>query len=304
MKLDDVAKAQHGLVTWAQLQDMGMPESSVWRLRGAGRLVPAQPRVDRLAGAPVTYEQRLLAAVLSAGRGAAASHRAAAYQWGLYDDDDRYVEIVVPRGRSARLHHGVKVHHTRDDIPVVKRHGVPTTNPMRTIIDLGAVRNGHAVEDALDRALVARLCTLAAVEWELARVGRPGRRGAGVLHRVLDHRALADARPDGLLEPRFARLVRTHGLPAPVFQHHITVNGLRYRLDFAYPPIRLAIEVDGYHAHGGRTAFQRDRDRQNALVALGWTVLRFTWEDIVKRPSKVATVIRQAIDRAHAAIAV
>jgi very-short-patch-repair endonuclease len=81
-----------------------------------------------------------------------------------------------------------------------------------------------------------------------------------------------------------------------VFQFQIG----RYRLDFAWPPVKLAAEVDGYEAHGARSAFYRDRDRQNDLVALGWTLLRFTWTDVIRRPAHVASTI----DRAHAAIAV
>lgn len=298
MDLDRIANAQHGLITWRQLQRLGVPRQTASDWREAGRLIPVQPRVDRLAGAPVTFEQQALAAVLSAGRAAAASHRTAARLWGLYEPepDDPAVEVVVQKGRSARLWHPAVAHHTRDDIPIVPRRGVPTTSPMRTIVDLGAEVDRFRVEDALDRGLVARLFTVAAVEWELARVARPGRRGAGVLHNVLDRRALGDARPDGLLEPRFARLVRRYGLPEPVFQHAIGP----YRVDFAWPPVMLAAEVDGYECHGTRSAFQRDRDRQNALVALGWTLLRFTWEDVVRRPAQVA----RTIDRAHAAIAV
>jgi very-short-patch-repair endonuclease len=167
---------------------------------------------------------------------------------------------------------------------------------MRTLVDLGAVCDRHAVEDALDRALVARLCTVAAVEWELARVARNGRRGAGVLHHVLDDRALGDQRPDGLLEPRFARLVRRYGLPTPVFQHQVG----RFRLDFAWLRAKVAAEVDGYEAHGHRRAFQADRDRQNVLVALGWVVLRFTWEDVVRRPAKVADALLAVLSQSVA----
>ena len=61
-----------------------------------------------------------------------------------------------------------------------------------------------------------------------------------------------------------------------------------------YAELRLAIEVDGFEHHSSPDAFQRDRTRQNRLVALGWTVLRFTWEDVVKRPAMVAQTIRDA----------
>jgi very-short-patch-repair endonuclease len=156
------------------------------------------------------------------------------------------------------------------------------------------------VELALDRAETARLVTTAAVEWELAAVARPGRRGTGALRQVLDRRALLDEPPDGVLEPRFARLCKLAGFPTPVFQHRVG----RFEIDFAYPDLLLAIEVDGYGPHSSRRAFQHDRDRQNTLVGLGWTVLRFTWADVVKRPEHVARLVAAAIGQLQSAIAI
>lgn len=292
MDLDRIAGAQYGLVTLDQLRRLGVPSSTVDGWRDRGRLIPVQPRVDRVAGAPESWEQQALAAVLSAGRGAAVSHRAAGRMWGIYPGDAP-VEIVVPRTRSARLR-GVVVHRTVNDIPITRRHAIPTTSAARTVIDLGAVVRDHRVEDALDRGLTDRLFTMRALEWELARIARQGRDGCGVLHRVLDRRALGDQRADGLLEPRFAQLVRRYGLPEPQFQYAIGP----YRVDFAYPQIKLAIEVDGYSVHRTRQAFQDDRTRQNALVALGWTILRFTWADVVRRPGQVARQVDEARKRA------
>ena len=63
--------------------------------------------------------------------------------------------------------------------------------------------------------------------------------------------------------------------------------------DLAFPDLRLAIEIDGWAWHHNPERFQEDRRRQNALVAAGWTVLRFTWADLVERPEQVlATVVR------------
>jgi len=67
------------------------------------------------------------------------------------------------------------------------------------------------------------------------------------------------------------------------------------RCDFALPDIRLAVEVDGRSAHSGRTAFERDRRRQNALVLAGWTVLRFTWHQITATPDDVLRTVNTAI---------
>ena len=138
--------------------------------------------------------------------------------------------------------------------------------------------------------------TVTGVESALDDVARKGRSGAGVLRQVLDERALGTARPDSLLESRMARLLRAHGLPPAVFQFEVHRNG-RFvaRLDFAYPAIRLAIEVDAFDSHSSPRALQHDLRRQNALVALGWTVLRFTWADVVRRPERVAAEIHSVL---------
>jgi very-short-patch-repair endonuclease len=66
-------------------------------------------------------------------------------------------------------------------------------------------------------------------------------------------------------------------------------------VDIAFPRLRIAIEVDGWAFHHSQDRFQRDRTRQNHLVTLGWTVLRFTWSDLVDRPGYVIAAIRRIV---------
>jgi very-short-patch-repair endonuclease len=62
----------------------------------------------------------------------------------------------------------------------------------------------------------------------------------------------------------------------------------------------VVCEVDGYEHHSGREAFTRDRERQNALVLAGWTVLRFTWEMLADEGA-VVDAVRAAV-RARSSI--
>jgi very-short-patch-repair endonuclease len=50
---------------------------------------------------------------------------------------------------------------------------------------------------------------------------------------------------------------------------------------------RLVAEVDGYAYHANRRAFERDRERDAALAAAGYTVLRLTWRQLVNTPEAV-----------------
>lgn len=291
-----IAAGQHGVVTDRQLKSAGVSPSTVSDWTRGGRLHRVQPRVYVVAGSPPTFERAAVAALLSAGEGAALSHRAAAWAWGLLEDVPP-VELSVPRGRRLDLVDAV-VHQTRDAFEIQHRAGFPVTSPVRSLVDLGAVVSSRVVEQALEAGLVSRLISLPGVEWQLAELSRQGRRGCGALKLVLDRRALGRDRPEGMLEPRFARLCARAGLPRPAYQHRVG----RYRLDFAYPELKIAIEVDDFWSHGTLDGFQRDRTRQNELVRAGWTVLRFTWADIVKRPGYVAEMVASAIGAAQSGI--
>ena len=114
----------------------------------------------------------------------------------------------------------------------------------------------------------------------------------GVLSRLLDDRE--HGVPESELERAFLRLVRRHRLPVPVRQHPVG----RYRLDFAYPDVKVAIELDGWATHGSPQRRRADLSRQNELEVLGWHVLRFTWDDVTKDPAGVALTVRAVLKRA------
>ncbi|HET9944056.1 MAG TPA: DUF559 domain-containing protein, partial [Actinomycetes bacterium] len=53
----------------------------------------------------------------------------------------------------------------------------------------------------------------------------------------------------------------------------------------------LVVEVDGFEFHSGRRDYRNDRRRTNRLVRAGYTVLRFTYEDVMFcLPETIATV--------------
>jgi very-short-patch-repair endonuclease len=65
-------------------------------------------------------------------------------------------------------------------------------------------------------------------------------------------------------------------LPGLVPQHQVGA----YRVDFAIPDRKLAIEIDGLAYHGSQEAFIKDRNRQRDLEMAGWRVLRFAAKEV------------------------
>ena len=99
-----------------------------------------------------------------------------------------------------------------------------------------------------------------------------------------------------ILEIEFLQLTRNFKLPPAESQFPVEVRpGLTIHIDFAYPAEKLAIEIDSVRWHTGVRAIHWDLERQNLLVALGWRVLRFEWNDVLFRPEWVAAQVAAAL---------
>ncbi len=92
-------------------------------------------------------------------------------------------------------------------------------------------------------------------------------------------------------ERRLLRLIVAAELPAP--EVNVRVAGLE--VDFLWRPERLVVEVDGYRFHDGRPRWERDRHRDQRLLAAGFRVLRVSWRQLVQTPVAVAVRIGQAL---------
>jgi hypothetical protein len=245
-----------------------------------------------------------MAAVLAVGPAGAASHASAAWLWGLIDDAPARPHVSVERPRHARLV-GVIVHRVVELDPrwIRVRHGIPVTDPLRTMLELGASLPRAEVAAALERGVIAKLFSVASLEWVRVELAVQGRNGCGVLRGILDDRALGAARPDGMLEPRLAQLCARYGIERPVFQYRVTDERGAFvaKVDFAYPDVRAFLEVDGFEVHGTPAAMEADFDRQNRLVALGWVPIRFGWRRLIKQPDRVAAQVLDVLATLRAA---
>ena len=292
VQLNRLAARQYSLAQHDHALEVGMTPRQVQDRLAAGLLVPIHRGVYRMAGAPESVEQSLLAACMAAGQGSVASHRSAAALWRLRGIECRHPEITVP-GTACPTLRSVVVHRTGrlEPIDVSRCWRIPVTTPARTLLDLGAVLEVEGVESALEDALMRRLVTFELLGRTLSRLGGPGRRGAGVLRGLIEERDPATAPTQSVLEDGLMRVLRQGGLPEPVGQYE--VGGVR--LDFAYPHLRLGIEADSRIWHGGRLDVQRNSDKGNVLVARGWRVLHFTWGDVRRRPGYIVDAVAREL---------
>lgn len=77
----------------------------------------------------------------------------------------------------------------------------------------------------------------------------------------------------------------------------ISSNRVWARPDLVDVERRIVIECDSFEWHGDRKAFRRDCRRYSLLVADGWWVVRFTWEDVMFEPEWVRQVLIALVHR-------
>lgn len=297
-----MAAMQWGLVTIDQVHAAGGGSSLVRRRLRAGRWAQVGHHVFRIEGAPASWQQRLLAAVLDAGPDAVATSSSAAALWRLPGFNVDVAEVLVPTGTNHRPQHG-RLHQSRT-LPAhhtTVTQGVPVITPARLVVELAARTSPRRVERAAENAIAASILTpdaLASVVSELA--GR-GRRGSTLLRTLVEGIAPGYVPPASELEARFRDLVRSAGIGGGVTQVDVGGEEWEGRVDVAFPAAKLVVELDSRRWHQSRSAMESDRRRDNALVMAGWRVVRITWRQILDDPVGVVALLRSLLADAAAA---
>jgi hypothetical protein len=273
-----LAARQHGLVTLAQVGQVGFARHHVEVQLERGGMRRVRAGVFVVNGAPATWEQAALAAVLASGPEAVASHSTAGVLWGFPNVFHEVTfEVSTPRPRRVRQP-GVRVHRTVCFLEMehTTHKGLPVTSLARTLVDLSGSMSVDQLGIATDYARRELHFTLPQLQRCVAGLApAPGRKPTRI-HAVLRARLEHHDESDSGLEMRVLRAIVAAGLPEPVQQHWVDVGGRWRRIDLAYPKLKLAIEVDGFGPHSGRSAFDADRVRENELAILNWDRLHFT----------------------------
>lgn len=115
-----------------------------------------------------------------------------------------------------------------------------------------------------------------------------GRRNLRVLDDALAMHAAGSAGLRSLLERAFLAIAKAAGIAEPPLVN-THVHG--FEVDFHWPALRLCAEIDG-PGHERPAARRRDALRDEVLAAAGWTVLRFTEDDVEHYPDAVLRTLR------------
>jgi very-short-patch-repair endonuclease len=217
------------------------------------------------------------------------SHRSAAALWGFAEAGEAHPQVTVV-ARGCRSRHEIRVHRVKQLGPQDRalRRGIPITAPARTLIDLASEATSDELERVMGEAHALKLVT----EGELTAAADRAPKHAGVAALRAQLRREGGPRwTQSEAERQMLKLIRAAGLPEPRTQ--VRVAG--WPADFLWADRRLIVEVDGYQFHSGRRAFERDRRRDQAHIAAGYTVIRVTWRQLAEEPLVVITTIARAL---------
>jgi very-short-patch-repair endonuclease/predicted transcriptional regulator of viral defense system len=284
-----LAASQHGVVARWQLTPLGVTPKIIKTRIARGSLIRLHRGVYAVGHEQLRKEGRWLAAVLAVGSEAVLSHRDAAGLHGIRPANRQKIDVTTPRrGRGSQQR--IEVHPAvLDPLDVTKLNNIPVTNLARTLIDLAGVVPRDHLAKALNRAELNRVLDMNAIEMALERIrGRPGPGQAALRSALADLADHGPALTRSELEDRFLALIAARNLPRPKMNFH--VEG--HEFDAVWPERKLAVELDGYAHHRDKPTFQRDREKGNALTRAGWKLLRYTYDDVVRNPARVAAELR------------
>lgn len=205
-------------------------------------------------------------------------------------EDDLDVHAGFPEGKRIRNQPGLVVcQETLRPADICLIDGVAVTSPVRTVFDCLRLLRGHERLVVADALTHLELTTVEEIRRYFA--GQRRMRNLRIAELLIDD---IEPKSESPMETRLRLTLVDGGLPRPEAQWEITnaAGVVLWRLDLAYPEVKLAVEYDGAWHWKQRRA---DDKRRAALRALGWEVLVFDADDVYGNPDRVVHEVRTAL---------
>jgi very-short-patch-repair endonuclease len=284
-----VLAVNDNVATIAALVAAGLSRHVLANRLNSGKWQRVLPGVIVAHSGPISRAQQYRAAVLYGGPAAVLSHQSAGELLGLRIDDST-VTITIPHGRRKPSTQFVETHQSQRPLRATTRLGLPCTTVARTVIDIAAqMQRLNDVRAVVSDAVQRRMTTIDNIVAEAARAPK---RGMALLNQVIEE---VDRGTRSAPEAEFLTLLRRAGLPEPEFNADVQVFGRHYVVDALWRDVRVIIEIDGMAWHLDGSRWQSDLERQNALHAAGYIVLRFPPARLRADPDGVLAELRAVL---------
>lgn len=238
---------------------------------------------------------RLAALDVFMGGHAVACLGTAAALYGFDTENTVAIHMLDP-GVRMRPTVGLMVHQ-RVGARLQRVSGRLATAPAWTAVEVARQLRRPRALATLDAALRSMRCARSEIENAVAE--QRGRRGIVAARELLP---FADGRAESAMESEARLVMIDHGLPLPELQYPIHGHGGEmWRVDFAWPDMRLAAEYESIEWHAAPAEMLRDKTRWAKLQELGWTIVPIVVDDVRREPGRLAARIARHLDRARMA---
>lgn len=261
-----ILAANDGIITAQQAYTAGLTHDHLRGRVQRGEWLRLARRLYRSASHEFT-EAAMVRAVVLAHR-ARADSTTAAWWHGMVDALPSPLTISCPsRPTATNWPVSVRVLRRRyGPESVTEVRGLPlVTKPVTALTAAVDLPDGSTY---LDRWLQTRQVTVRELEQALAH--NAGMRGIVEARRLV---AIASTDSESEAERLFVRLLRERGVTGWVQQLPVGA----WRLDFAWPEQRVAVEISGWTFHRDSQRHGNDLAKANYLEAIEWKELQYDW---------------------------
>lgn len=293
-----IATRQHGVVSRIDLRTAGLTRAMRRGLLARGDLIAVGPNAHRVTGFPTTARQAIMLACV--GLDSVGSHQTSAALAGLGACHLRPIHVLGTRSIRSRDAAPLALAHTTTNLPaddITHIDGIPCTSVARTLLLLAGEPGADQawVRGLVDDAIRDGKASDPWLWWRLEKLRCRGRSGVAMLCSILTARS-GGLVTESWLERRFIELVRAAGLPNPSCQRRVDHSGaFAARVDFLFEPQQLVVEVLGHAFHARPDQLTADAERRSRLLLAGYRVLEFTYDQIVRDPAGVLSMLAEAL---------
>ena len=295
-RVADLARASAGAFRIVDALSVGVSEREIRTLCRNGLVERTLPGIYVVAGSPQVVVQKLHAALLWSGEGAAVAAQSAGELLRLEGVHSAAAVIAVPASNRKR-HPDVRVirYTSRAAMMVRRERGIPMVGTEAMLCQLGSALDREALEIACEDARRRKLTSIPALRAYLDLFGASGRNGVGALRDLLNE--LDPLRPsNSVLEVKVRRLLIAHGLDGFVREFPLEWRGRRYYFDFCFPQQRVILETNGQRWHDDVADYEFDNEKWSVPGRLGYRIVFATWRKALLAPLRFIDEVRAALD--------
>lgn len=279
--LSKLAIQSHGVLTNSTLNKSNITERRIRTLLKNGILKKEHTGVYTLLGSNPTWHQKANIAIYSCGPKARLSHLSVLQLFDLVPINDRNktIHVLNPRkdyrAQDMHFHRSISI---RELDLNNQSFGIKHVTLERALIDSCGLLNERQLSFIFDTMLSKRLIDPDKINQLLKDLKPAPGRSPRKLIKLIESTTttIGSVSVESQLEKRIEDILRRVSKYDLVRQYEVRTSTNLYRLDFAIPERKIAVEVDGFAFHKDRATFDHDRKRNSELAILGWTVLHFT----------------------------